>query len=553
VVCPTNKTVECTLPWTFDPPIASADACGTNRIDALPAITNVSCGNTFTASRTWLITDACGNVATCQQMVTVVDTTPPSIQCPSNITVQCEADIPPPNPLQVIASDTCGAITNKVWERDTRVTNGCMITLTRTYRVTDACGNQAQCQQTITVLDTTPPIITCSSNRVIECGQPWQFIPPSATDNCQLVSVTNVATFTNGTCGNTMEATRVWRALDYCGNASYCTNVVVTLDSTPPSATWAPPRTNQCNQVVVFTPPTNLLDTCSSTYSVVEMVANQLTTDGLNRLVHTRCWRIYDACSNYIENCQSVTVENCAVEFCSLTQGAYGNSGGKFNGIPRPALIQKLLTVPGTTTNSWDLVLGKPGRSIRFTRDSVSCIIQRLPAGGPAAAFPAFGNQTLLPDLCQTSPPMPTDKKGVKFRNILFGQALTLNLNTRLSTNLMSLVLTNPVSGNRFCTMGALPGPDGKIGTSDDELDTKGPNGIELDGDEVKSWTFSSSVIDTLKNDASLGANMAGLIELINRALAGQSTGSASLSDISGAAGAINEAFDECRFLVPCP
>jgi len=137
-----------------------------------------------------------------------------------------------------------------------------------------------------------------------------------------------------------------------------------------------------------------------------------------------------------------VTVENCAVEFCSLTQGAYGNSGGKFNGIPRPALIQMLLTVPGTATNSWDIVLGKPGRSLRLTRDSVWCIIKRLPAGGPAAALPnGLGNQTLLPDACQTSPELPLDRKGIKFRNNFLGQAITLNLNARLSTNLTSLVL----------------------------------------------------------------------------------------------------------------
>jgi hypothetical protein len=552
VSCPTNKMVECTAVWTFDPPLTSSDICGTNRTEIIATSTNGTCGNGFIALRTWRITDACGNFSTCQQTVTVQDTTPPVIICPSNITVQCDSLVPSPDPLGIIASDTCGAVTNKVWVRDSRVTNGCMVTISRRYRATDACGNQAQCDQTITVLDTIPPVITCSSNRTIECGTAWQFIAPQASDNCQLVTVTNVLRYTNATCGNTFVASAVWQAIDKCDNSSLCTNTVTIMDSTPPVVVWFANKTNLCTQPVVFNPPTNITDTCSSTFTVVMTVSNLVTTDGLNRLVQTRCWRVYDACSNFVENCQSVTVENCAVEYCSLTQGAYGNSGGKFNGIPRPTLIQGLLTVPGTQTNSWDIVLGKPGRSMRFTRASVACIIQRLPAGGPAAAFPDFGNTTLLPDLCQTTPPMPMDRKGTKFRNILFGQGLTLNLNTRLSTNLLSLVLTNPVSGNRICTFGALPGPDGKIGTSDDELDTKGPDGIELNGDESKSWTFPSSVINTLRADPTLGVTGQGLIELVNRALAGQPTGSATLSDISGAAGVINEAFDECRFLVPC-
>jgi len=199
-------------------------------------------------------------------------------------------------------------------------------------------------------------------------------------------------------------------------------------------------------------------------------------------------------------------------------------------------------------------VLGKPGRSIRFTRDSVSCIIKRLPAGGPAAALPVgLGNQTLLPDACQTSPELPLDRKGIKFRNVFLGQAITLNLNTRMDTNLLNLVLTNALSGNTFCTIGALPGPDGKLGTADDQIDTKGPDGIEWSGDEYQSFTMPASVINTLKSDATLGPTIKGLLELANRGFAGQSTGSASVGDISSACGAINEAFDECRFLVPCP
>jgi hypothetical protein len=42
------------------------------------------------------------------------------------------------------------------------------------------------------------------------------------------------------------------------------------------------------------------------------------------------------------------------------------------------------------------------------------------------------------------------------------------------------------------------------------------------------------------------------LIELANRALAGQPTGGASLTDINTAVDNFNEAFDECQFVVYC-
>ena len=36
-------------------------------------------------TQTWLITDGCGDTETCTQTVTVVDTTPPVINCPTGI------------------------------------------------------------------------------------------------------------------------------------------------------------------------------------------------------------------------------------------------------------------------------------------------------------------------------------------------------------------------------------------------------------------------------------------------------------------------------------
>jgi hypothetical protein len=199
------------------------------------------------------------------------------------------------------------------------------------------------------------------------------------------------------------------------------------------------------------------------------------------------------------------------------------------------------------------LVIGKTGRSLRIPLASAACIIRRLPAGGPPDALPSgYGNQTLDSESCQTTPALPLDRKGIKFRNVFIGQVITLNLNARLDPSLGTLILTNALTINQFCTVGALPGPDNKIGTADDLPDFKGPDGIQFSGDEITSHTIPMSVVNTLLADPTLGNSVAGLIELANRALAGQSTGSASLGDIHLAVSAINEAFDECRFLVPC-
>jgi hypothetical protein len=58
-------------------------------------------------------------------------------------------------------------------------------------------------------------------------------------------------------------------------------------------------------------------------------------------------------------------------------------------------------------------------------------------------------------------------------------------------------------------------------------------------------------VIDALAN-LGLPITVGGVLELANRALAAEDTGGASLSEVSGAADAINNGFDECRRLLSC-
>src|SRR5436309_3134208 len=51
------------------------------------------------------------------------------------------------------------------------VTNNCggATVITRTWTATDACGNNTNCVQTITVRDITKPVITCPPDRTLEC------------------------------------------------------------------------------------------------------------------------------------------------------------------------------------------------------------------------------------------------------------------------------------------------------------------------------------------------------------------------------------------------
>ncbi len=185
ITCPPDKNLDCsdsTDPSATGVPTAS-DGCSGVTVDYDDDVLPGSCANNFVITRTWTATDGCGNSMSCDQILTVSDTTAPMITCPGPITVECEANVPPCDPSQATAFDDC-SIPTVTCTDGPLVGGACGGTITRTYTATDACGNVASCTQIITVSDTTPPVISCPTGCTeIECRVPFLF-SVSATDNC---------------------------------------------------------------------------------------------------------------------------------------------------------------------------------------------------------------------------------------------------------------------------------------------------------------------------------------------------------------------------------
>src|SRR5207247_4708733 len=62
------------------------------------SISSSNCPGQFVITRAYRASYQCGNSATCTQTITVQDTNPPSITCPTNLTVRCANQVPPPDP-----------------------------------------------------------------------------------------------------------------------------------------------------------------------------------------------------------------------------------------------------------------------------------------------------------------------------------------------------------------------------------------------------------------------------------------------------------------------
>jgi len=150
--CPTNIDLGCNptgdIPGCDTSKVAATDDCGRTVITCTNLDSAIGCNHTRTIIYT--ATDFCGNKATCTQLITwVVDTTPPSITCPNNLSLKPDSHIPDANTADVKSSDDCSTPTIAYLGA---VTNGdCPTIITRTYQATDACGNKTSCSQTITI------------------------------------------------------------------------------------------------------------------------------------------------------------------------------------------------------------------------------------------------------------------------------------------------------------------------------------------------------------------------------------------------------------------
>lgn len=148
-----------------------SDNCTANPI--VLHVGDVSDGNTCpeVITRTYSITDDCGNETLVTQIITINDDIDPVATAPADIIVACQSDIPAPNISDVTGvSDNCTA--NPVVEHlgdvsDNNVCNGEVIT--RTYLITDGCGNSITVTQLITISSITPTFTLTPTNPA-ECA-----------------------------------------------------------------------------------------------------------------------------------------------------------------------------------------------------------------------------------------------------------------------------------------------------------------------------------------------------------------------------------------------
>jgi hypothetical protein len=205
VVDATPPTINCpaNITTSNDPGMCSATvnpgtATATDNCDNSPTINGTRSDNQplnapypkGTTTITWTATDDANNTSSCTQTVTVNDTEPPTISCPSNITKDndpgtCGAVVTYTTP---VGSDNCPGATTAQTAGLPSGSTFPVGTTTNTFEVTDSSGNKTSCSFTVTVNDVENPVISCPSSQTLEptcpSGAVATWTEPVGTDNC---------------------------------------------------------------------------------------------------------------------------------------------------------------------------------------------------------------------------------------------------------------------------------------------------------------------------------------------------------------------------------
>jgi hypothetical protein len=250
ITCPPSMTVECTdmagTPVDFAPPDVT-DLC-----DPFPTlICDFNPGDLFPLGTTTVCCtaeDAYGNAADCCFDVTVVDTTPPDIDCPLNMTVDCTGPggtaVTYPAPT-VMDCDPAPTVVYTPRQGTRFPLGSSPVDIT----VTDGSGNSSTCRFFVTVVDRMAPTVSCPPDITAECtgirGATVRWRPISVLDDCDPAPVLQLSHRSGGLFPlGTTEV--VARARDASGNVGRCTFRVIVVDTTAPDITCPPDHVAEC-------------------------------------------------------------------------------------------------------------------------------------------------------------------------------------------------------------------------------------------------------------------------------------------------------------------
>ncbi len=212
-------------------------------------------------TRTYTVTDGCGNAVNIQHTIQIDDTAAPMVVgsitdtsiegCDAGDAPAAETTVAGLEALEgaITITDACTADGALVVSSSDAATGTCPIVITRTYTVTNGCGNSVNIQHTIQIEDTAPPVVVGSiTDTSIEgCDAPAALAPETTVAGLEALAggmtITDVCTPDGSLVVNSNDVilgtcpaiiTRTYIITDGCGNFVNTLHTIYLYDTTSP-------------------------------------------------------------------------------------------------------------------------------------------------------------------------------------------------------------------------------------------------------------------------------------------------------------------------------
>ncbi len=303
VNAPAEVTVECSDLEGFPYPEVYDDCAGTILITFEDQPQGAGCA--YDIIRVYTATDMCGNMATAEQLIHVMDMTPPTfIGVEGNQYVSCNEV---PDPADVQAVDACSPAVDVQFSEQV-FGEGCEYYIQRSWTATDECGNSATIAHLVYVSDEQAPIIEgVPDDLVLDCdGVVPAPATPTISDNCSIGLSLNYFQFIEENDCETIY-TRMWTGSDECGNASTASQIITVTDLSAPVISNVPADTYAACGAIPSPGVPSVFDACDPN---VQVSLTESTITGECPYTLLRIWTAVDACGNTATATQQVFVSD---------------------------------------------------------------------------------------------------------------------------------------------------------------------------------------------------------------------------------------------------
>jgi hypothetical protein len=301
--------------------------------------------------------DSCGNTVSISQRIEVDDQTAPFISgVGDHLTVECDEI---PLPCEVDASDNCDKYLNVEFSEYTEQ-GSCPeeYLIVWTWTVEDVCGNIGEVEQSVNVVDTSPPTLSGlpPASLTVECDSLPQFFV-KASDNCVDVSVDDGETQVDFVYDHDYSNVMWWSATDDCGNEARYEATIVVQDNDDPVFIGVPDDIHVSCDNIPAVSDVEGTDNCCEDYSL-DPQHTQSTVAGtcLHSYLLVNRWDLTDCSHNSAHASQTITVEDTEAP---ILHGLPGYLVVKCDEVPTKASV--------TVTDNCDTV-----ETPNFSEDSIS-------------------------------------------------------------------------------------------------------------------------------------------------------------------------------------